>query len=576
MIRALPHPQLRRLLVLPLMIWGLGVAGFAAAQDVPAAADAARIGREMDSPARRMQSLDAPAATMTARPDTPAGAEDEKFILSDITITGMTAYSAQDIRRLYAPYLGQEISVATLFDIMAAIQNKYFQDGYALTRVTLPPQDIKGGIARIDVAEGYVGAIEIDPSMPNDFITADAARRILAMRPLNMMELERILLIMNALPRMGVGAILARVEQPDPENPNAVKLILRNEAVKETIAGLGFDNHGSVFTGPWQVSGYARGFGIGAAHSTLEVSTLVSTSLPEQKFAAIDYTMPVFGASGANLSFSGSLALTEPGSNLDILDIKGRSEFLSANISYPLIYQRAEVLKLDAGFDLRNADTDYLDELLYDDRLRVARVGAHYSASDSWYGVTLLDVRYARGLDILGARETGSEFLSRKDGHSDFSKMNFLAGRLQSLPRDFELYALINGQYAFDPLLSAEEFGFGGGTIGRGYNPSEIAGDSGIAGTLELRHNTGALPGVDFVRAQPYVFYDAGKVWNIDNNDTTHMSAASAGAGARFSAENGWDMDLNLAFPLTRPAADAPKYSDKYGPRILFELRKTF
>lgn len=565
-----------------LLIGGLGVGNIVRAQDLPAAADPSRMGRDMPSPSQQMRTLAEPSRPSVARPLTPEGAEAEKFVLTAIEISGMTAYPDHEIRALYARYLGQEISVATLFEIITALHNKYLQDGYTLSRVFLPRQDIKNGIARIDVVEGYISIVELDPSLPRDFVIDDAIRRIMAMRPVNTVELERLLLVINALPHMGVGAILAKPDErsADANIPGALRLILRNEKQDEIFAGFGFDNHGSVFTGPYQISGYGRVYNLGMAHSTLEISTAASTSLPEQQFLALDYKIPVFGASGTMLSFTTSFAKTEPGSNLDRLDIKGRSKFFAADISYPLIRQRAVVLNANAGFDIRNSKTDILDDLLYDDRLRVLRAGLNFSASDSWAGswsgVTLLDFHYARGLDILGARETGSFKLSRLDGESDFNKMTGVIGRLQSLPLGFELYGLISGQYAFEPLLSAEEFGFGGGVLGRGYNPSEIAGDRGIAGTLELRHHSGALPVPLRIEAQPYVFYDAGKVWNIDDGDTTHMSAASGGVGTRFTMENSWNMDLNLAFPLTRPAQNAPKYSHKYGPRLMFELRKAF
>lgn len=563
---------------LTLMIGVWGGPGYALAHSLPATADPSRMGRDVPSPSQQMRNLSGPERPVIARPDTPAGAENEKFVLSAIQISGMTAYSDAEAQKIYARYLGQEISVATLFEIIAALHNKYLQDGYTLSRVFLPAQDIKNGIARIEVIEGYISAVELDPSMPRDFVIDNAVQRILAMRPLNTVELERLLLIINALPRMGVGAILASLDTNSPaaKIPGALRLILRNEPKDEDIAGIGIDNHGSVFAGPYQVSGYGRVFDVGIAHSTLEISSTLSTSLPEHKFLSLDYQFPILGASGTMVSFNTSVAKTEPGSNLDRLDIEGLSKFISARISYPVIRQRAMMLNVDAGFDLRNSKTDILDDLLYDDRLRVLRAGLNFSASDSLYGVTLVDLHYARGLDILGARETGSFRLSREDGESDFNKITGLLGRLQSLPRDFELYALLSGQYAFEPLLSAEEFGFGGGILGRGYNPSEIAGDRGIAGTIELRHNSGTLPTPLTVQAQPYVFYDAGKIWNIDKGNTTHMSAASGGVGAHFSMEDGWNMDMNLAFPLTRPAQNAPKYSDKYGPRIMFELRKAF
>lgn len=577
------YPRLRRmklhgLATLTLLIAGISAPHFALSNPLPSTADPSRLNRETPSPSQQMRSIGEQSRPATASPNIPAGADDEKFILSAVEITGMTAYSPQEIEKIYARYVGQEISVAVLFEIIAALHNKYLQDGYTLSRVFLPVQNITAGIAKIEVVEGYISAVELDPSVPGSFVIDDAVARILAMRPLNTVELERLLLIINALPHMGVSAILASLDDthPDAKIPGALRLVLRNEKHAELFAGLGFDNHGSVFTGPFQLSGFGRVFDLGVQHSRLEISSTVSTSLPEQQFLALDYKMPVLGASGTTLSLTASIAKTEPGSNLDALDIQGLSKFIGAEISYPLIRQRGMVLNIDAGFDLRNSKTDILDDRLYDDRLRVLRAGFNFNASDSWSGVTLMDFHYARGLNILGARETGSVDLSREDGESDFNKMTATLGRLQSLPHHFEAYGILTGQFAFEPLLSAEEFGFGGGVLGRGYNPSEIAGDRGIAGTVELRHHSGALPGPFAIQAQPYVFYDIGKVWNIDQGDTTHMSAASSGAGARFATQDGWNMDMNLAFPLTRAAQNAPKYSHKYGPRIMFEIRKAF
>lgn len=556
----------------------LPLQSFAQGTDLPGSADPARTRPDITAPAERMRSLEDQTIPGVAMPVIPEGAEDNRFILGDIRISGMTAYGDADVRALYNSYIGKEISVATLFEIMTALHNKYLRDGYTLTRVYLPVQEIDDGIAEISVVEGYVSQVDLAGDLRHDPVIEDAVERILSMKPLSTLKLERLLLVLNDLPYMKVSAILATLDpdQPGYGVPGAVRLVLQNTPAGETAGSIAVNNYGSVFAGPYQVLGEAYIHDIAQTYGTLALQTSLATSLPEQKFLAASYDMPVFGASGASVRIGATWAQTEPGSNLDVLDIKGRSKSIAAGISYPVIKQRGEILNVDTGIELKNSATDIIGDRLYDDRLRVINAGLGYTASDSLYGVNMLDLHIFRGLDILGIRKAGSEDLSREDGRPEFTKMTFLGGRLQALPRNFELYTLVSGQYAWDPLLSGEEIGFGGESFGRGYNPSEMTGDRGLMATFELRRNMEAgMDGVD-MRLQPYIFYDLGKVWNIDFNDTTHMSGASTGLGTRINIQNQWDVDLGLAFPLTRPSDNPPKYSGRYGPRFLLELRRSF
>ncbi|MGH8463942.1 MAG: ShlB/FhaC/HecB family hemolysin secretion/activation protein, partial [Pseudomonas sp.] len=146
--------------------------------------------------------------------------------------------------------------------------------------------------------------------------------------------------------------------------------------------------------------------------------------------------------------------------------------------------------------------------------------------------------------------------------------------RLQALPAGFDLLLTAEGQYAWDPLLSSEEFGYGGQRLGRGYDASAIVGDHGIAGGIELRKSH-VLPKAG-VALQPYAFYDIGKVWNIDPSSKDQQSGSSTGLGLRGSHQDGWQADLSLAIPLTRRAEDAPGYAAGDGARLYLQLRRDF
>lgn len=506
----------------------------------------------------------------------PEGAEELRFVLQDLTLEGLTAYPQDEIRPLYEQYIGREISVATVFEIMAKIQQKYLDDGYALTKVVIPNQNIQGGNVRLAVIEGHVEEIEVASNVKRTPAVEDAVNRIAAMRPLNVKKLERIMLLLNDLPDGSLGVVLAAPKDVSKQGTGAVRLVLQANERQERIGSVGIDNHGSAFSGPWQTNVNLRGTSLLVDHSELELRTLAALPFQEQRLGNVSYTVPLYGISGTKLTLGASKALTEPGSSLSTLDIKGAFESLEASLSYPLIRQRDMTLTIDGGFEWKNSRTKILGEELFDDRLRVAKTGLNFNFTDTLAGYNIVDTHYSQGLDIFGARESGSENLSRQDGKSDFQKFDFFAARLQALPANFEILGVVQGQYAFDPLLSSEEFGFGGSNMGRGYDSSEITGDRGLAGTLELRYRTTApLFGTTF-GIQPYAFYDIGKIWNIDPSAKDKLSAASAGAGVRVDETHGWNLDLNLAVPLTRSVEKEPKYQNDVGGRVLFSISKSF
>lgn len=547
---------------------------FAQAIDLPGAADPGRVLRGQKAPVLPDVTLEPDSPKKKAVPVAPQGTENLRFVLRNLSFDGMSAYEPSEISPFYSKYLGHEISVAQLFEIMTAVQQKYMDDGYALSKVVIPNQNIEGGNVRFAVIEGRVEDVDIDAHIRPSPIIDDAANQIKAMQPLNVKRLERIMLILNDLPDSNVSAILA--SPTANSEPGAVRLVLQKNPSTARMGSVSVDDHGSVFTGPLQIKGTANGYHVGPSYSMLSVSSMVAVPIDEQKSLTASYMLPILGVSGTKLRVSASRALTEPGSSLSTLDIKGTSQSMEANLSYPLIRQRDMTLTVDGGLEFKTSRTKILGEELSDDRMSVLRTGVNFNVTDSLAGYSVLDVHYAQGLDLFGVREAGSENLSRENGKHDFKKFEMVTGRIQALPKQFELFGAVNGQYSFDPLLSSEEFGFGGGQTGRGYDPSEITGDRGISLTLELRHNTTMDAFGGSTNIQPYFFYDIGKVWNIDEGAKNKISAASAGLGVRAVLGSDWNLDLNFSKALTKSVDNEQKYENDLGSRVLFSISKSF
>lgn len=126
------------------------------------------------------------------------------------------------------------------------------------------------------------------------------------------------------------------------------------------------------------------------------------------------------------------------------------------------------------------------------------------------------------------------------------------------------------GQRASKALYSSEEFGFGGPSVGRAYDSSEMTGDHGIGGSLEVQYTS--LEPLNKFKLTPSAFYDLGKIWNIDQGQADGVSASSAGVGLNLSHPSGITGNLTIAQPLSK-AIDTPTYGNNgHNPRVYFQL----
>src|SRR6185503_453233 len=142
----------------------------------------------------------APARAATPVPDPGADCpgRHDCFVLTGLTVDGVTAYPLKDLAPLYDAALAREISPDDLVRIAQAITDKYRADGYFLSRAVAPPQGGPPGHARIRVYEGYIDEVKV---------TGDAAPALQTLlagltehRPLRLTDLERRLTLATDLP----------------------------------------------------------------------------------------------------------------------------------------------------------------------------------------------------------------------------------------------------------------------------------------------------------------------------------------------------------------------------------------
>lgn len=491
----------------------------------------------------------------------PAGSEKITFILKDVVLDDASVYSTKDITPLYASKIGTKISLADVYSIAANLTAKYRADGYILTQVVVPPQTISDGIIRLRVVEGRLNNIRVDgPGAQGS--NADIINKYVAQLKskgvLKNANLEKTLLLINDLPGVTARSILS--PSGSVIGASDLTILVERDAVDGTVQ---LDNFGSRFLGMWEVLG---GFNLNSFFGQNErISAQMAYAPsnqgvePELLYGSLSAAIPV-GAYGTTLEANIGKSYTNPGAGLEQFDVLGKSYSNGLKVNQPFIRTRELNLSSSLGLDRRSSETKSDVDSFKNDDITSLRLGGHVDYVDTLFSaaITNANIELSRGLDILGASKKGDADLTRAAGDPTYTKLTADISRLERLSNEFTLMVAAKGQLSSSALLSAEEFGIGGATgFGRGYDPSELVGEDGVAGSVELRwaspYNVSWLDNYSV-----YTFYDIGKVWNDDASTPSfeEQSLASTGFGVRANINPVTRAGFMVALPLTRDVAE--------------------
>jgi hemolysin activation/secretion protein len=470
-------------------------------------------------------SIEAPS-----RSPVPRAVDEIRFHLGEIQVMGAVTLSPDRFRPLYQALIGKDVSLSDILDVADAIEAEYRRSGYLLVRAFVPPQRVAGGIFTINVVEGFVANVSVEGG---DAATQERIRAflqpVLASKPLQLAAMEQALLLANDLPGVTASGLL----RPSADTPGASDLVVTVAQIPAT-GGIAIDNRGSHFSGIWSVTGDF------ALNSLLDdgdqlAGNIITAPTPhafERVAGQLRYRHPV-GQRGAVLSLIGTVTRGEPGSTLRSFNVLTNSWAVGPRLTFPLFRTRAESLVFEGGITVQDAHVSILQAQFSHDEWRVADMGFSYLRNGFLGSAWAANVDLAQGLPILGATDNGSPELSRAGALTDFTKVTGGLSVTRPIVGRLSLALSAQGQYAFNPLVTGEQFVFGGTQIGRGYDPGALTGDHGLGGSVELRYD--GRVSQSFIQAlQPYAFFDAARVWDVQNVATAAQSIDSVGGGLRF------------------------------------------
>lgn len=548
----------------------------ALADVLPGAAMPETVGKAITAtqPKQRPVVLPPIAARPQQAPPINEAAQKIKFKLNKIELVGNHQFTTEQLSPIYKDKLGKVITVAQLFEIVQNITNYYRNNGYILSRAILPPQHVKSGNVQIQIIEGFIDKVNItgNPQGAKCMVKA-YGEQIRACPPLEISRMEKYLLLANEIPGTEVRAVLEASK--NKIGGSDLTLVTNNKLIGGYIS---YDDYGTRYIGPQQMTASFNLNSFAASGDTGRVTMTKTPKGGELTYIDANYNWPV-NAEGRNVTLGGTRTHTHPLFVLQPTQVDGLTDYYYSTINFPFIRTRSRNLTVRTGFSYMDTHTTQLDANLYTDHLRNLDVGMTYNFADSWYGSNMIATDFWMGLPILGYTSNtnpDTAETSRPGGRGDYAKITLQMSRLQAIKGPFSLMGLFTGQWAFNPLLASQQFTFGGSQLGRGYDVAELIGDKGLAGSLELRYD---IPiGYVVNTLEPYIFYDAGIIWNLktNNNVPGRLSGTSAGVGTRFYFTKYISGNFMWTQTLTKQVAAEELIGDGRRPRVFFSVVASF
>ncbi len=486
-----------------------------------------------------------------------------KVTLTSATFNNLGPVDAADLAPAWRQYLGTEQPIAIVCEIRDAAATILRRQGY-LAAVQVPAQRIEGGAVQFEVLYARLTAVRVRGDAGRD--EAHVARildHIATGAVFNRLAAERYLLLARDLPGLDVRLSL----KPAGTAPGDM---IGEVSVRRTPVeiDLNVQNYAPPETGRWGGQLRVQLNGLTGLGDRTTASFYSTADFSEQQVLQLGHDFGL-GSQGLRLGGHFTYAWSHPDLEVTAASLRARSLIANLEMSYP--FKRSQALSLNGalGFDLVNQTVDFNGLRLSEDRLRVLYGRLDFDAVDmrgtgpggaiAWRLAGSLELR--QGLDAFDASPNclanvsncagGVVPPSLVDGDPKATVLRFTGLAEWRFARTLTLALLPRAQISSAPLFSFEQFAAGNYTIGRGYDPGVLAGDSGVGFQTELRYDRVGLVRRYDVGVQPYGFVDTEWVWNRNAPAGINpQQVVSVGGGTRISWGARARLDLTLAVPL--------------------------
>jgi hemolysin activation/secretion protein len=485
------------------------------------APDAGSVLQQLES--RPATNLFAPQLKTPVVPTPPAAGESGPVVrVNAFRIEGAQMLDAPTLQVALAGFAGRELSLTQLQEAAWVLVQTYREAGW-LVNAFVPQQEIDQGMVTLRVVEARLGQVRLefsqDARLPRDRIQAMADAQLVLGQPVNLHQVDRLLLLLDDM--SGVVATASFAEGAQAGNTDVLIVLGQDKAINANVS---LDNFGAASTGASRVSANVSLNNPAGWGDALQLQALRTEG---SQYARVAYTLPV-GLQGWRMGAHASHMRYHLVGNFADLQGKGSAQTWGADLTAPLIRQPERNLSWQLTADRKTFDNLALANdqatsvtTVTNYRLDVLRTGftgnwfdRQFSAAQntasvqaSWGRLNLTDSPNAE-VDTKGERTAGV-----------FYKLNANYNREQNLTGQTSWYLQAGAQWANRNLDSSEKLYLGGATGVRAYPSNEAGGSLGATLTTGLRHRLDQAWTLN-------AFADWGRIQVYKNNSTADGTAA--------------------------------------------------
>lgn len=427
-----------------------------------------------------------PGKKDTKPADEKAAKAAQRFDIDEFRVEGSEALPQIEVEGAVYPFLGPNRTEADVEKARAAIEKAYHDKGLKTVSVSVPPQNALRGFVVLKVTENKVGQLRVKGSRYFDLDkikrTAPSLRE--GTLPNLDNDVKRDVVALNQWPDRRVTPTLRA-----GLTPGTVDVDLNVEDTYPLHGSIELNNSFSPSTTPLRTSVTLRYDNLWQLGHSASVTYQEAPLRPQDArvysgsyVARTDLNwlnVLIYGLkSESNVATVGGANVIGPGQQIGtraIITLPSQGELIHT-LSVGADYKNfGQIINFGTPDSAISAPVEYVPFVV------------SYNASFTAEGrQTNFDATFTAGLRGIGSQP--DVFDNRRFNATP----NFVHARLglshtQDGPGGMQLYVKVQGQAADQPLVSSEQYSIGGLETVRGYAESQVLGDYGFAGTVELR-----------------------------------------------------------------------------------------
>ncbi|MDR5740953.1 MULTISPECIES: ShlB/FhaC/HecB family hemolysin secretion/activation protein [unclassified Caballeronia] len=460
----------------------------------------------------------------------------------------------------FAADLDRPLTFARLADIRRAVVARYREAGLPLVDVYVPEQDVTDGVVRIAVASYRLGRVipRGNRYFSDALLTGDMP--LTAGDAIRESDVATGLALLNANPYRAVDVIYA-----PGEADGTTDVILQTADRFPMRVSAGYDNAGVPQLGRDRFFAgidYGNLFGldqqiayqITASNDALSGNPDIEGRPNRARFVAhaLNYSAPLPWHDRVELF--GVYAQSTPRLP-DSYGQTGISAQASIRYDWRLTPFAGWQQQAQFGYDFKrsNNNLEFGGFQVFNSNTHIHQFVLAYELSRTdTSGQTRANATVVLSPGRLDADNNEAAFESARHGATPrYMYAQLSAQRDIALGGGFIASGRAMLQWTPDTLLPSEEMGLGGDSSVRGYLPYVVQGDRGWNVQTEVRTPPWSM-GASGVAIQPFLFVDAGRVWNrIDQPaEPNNGSLVGIGGGFRFQVSRFINVRGTFGFPL--------------------------